>query len=153
MSLKFKPQIRVFVFASIIDLRASFDRLTYLVREKMGAKLVDGDLFVFFGKNRRKVKMICYDGTGVVLINKRLERGRFMNVLDLEHHEITVEELDSASWRGCEAADFWSDPVDKIADRQSTEFVEWCRSRKNPTSKFCASTRSMRRGKTRFFAR
>lgn len=94
MSLRFKPQIRVFVFATIIDLRAGFDRLTYLVREKMGAKLVDGDLFVFFGKNRRKVKMICYDGTGVVLLNKRLERGRFMNVLDLEHREITVEELD-----------------------------------------------------------
>ena len=95
MSLKFKSDIRVFVFESVIDLRAGFDRLTHLVRDQMGAKLVDGDLFVFFGKNRHKVKMICYDGTGVVLINKRLERGRFMNLLDLEHREITVEELDS----------------------------------------------------------
>jgi transposase len=94
MSLKFKADNRVFVFETVIDLRAGFDRLTYLVREKMGAKLVDGDLFVFFGKNRRKVKMICYDGTGVVLINKRLERGRFMNLFDLEHREITSEELD-----------------------------------------------------------
>jgi transposase len=95
MSLKFKSDIRVFVFETVIDLRAGFDRLSSLVREKMGAKLVDGDLFVFFGKNRRKVKMICYDGTGVVLINKRLERGRFMNVLDLEHREITTDELDN----------------------------------------------------------
>jgi transposase len=95
MSLKFKSHIRVFVFEVTIDLRAGFDRLSYLVREKMGAKLVDGDLFVFFGKDRRKVKMICYDGTGVVLINKRLERGRFMNLVDLEHREITSEELDS----------------------------------------------------------
>src|SRR5271154_5401844 len=94
MSLKFKIDIRVFVFEGPIDLRAGFDRLTYLVREKMDAKLVDGDLFVFFGKNRRKVKMICYDGTGVVLLNKRLERGQFMNVLDLEESEITTEELD-----------------------------------------------------------
>jgi transposase len=94
MSLKFKPNIRVFVYETVIDLRAGFDRLTYLVREKLGAKLVDGDLFVFFGKNRRKVKMICYDGTGVVLINKRLERGKFMNLFDLDHREITTEELD-----------------------------------------------------------
>ncbi len=94
MSLKFKAEIRVFVYESVIDLRAGFDRLTYLVREKMGFKLVDGDLFVFFGKNRRKVKLICYDGTGVVLINKRLERGMFMNLFDLEHREITTEELD-----------------------------------------------------------
>lgn len=94
MSLKFKSDIRVFVFEIAIDLRAGFDRLSMLVREKMNAQLVDGDLFVFFGKNRRKVKMICYDGTGVVLINKRLERGRFMNVLYLEMKEITMEELD-----------------------------------------------------------
>jgi transposase len=95
MSLKFKPDIRVFVFETTIDLRAGFDRLSYLVREKLSAKLVDGDLFIFFGKDRRKVKMICYDGTGVVLINKRLERGRFMSLLDLEHREITTQELDS----------------------------------------------------------
>jgi transposase len=60
----------------------------------MGASLIDGDLFVFFGRNRKKVKLICYDGTGVVLINKRLERGRFMNLFDLEEREITVDELD-----------------------------------------------------------
>ena len=95
MSLRFKPGIRVFVFESAIDLRAGFDRLTHLVQDKMKAKLVDGDLFVFFGKNRRKVKMILYDGTGVMLINKRLERGRFMNLFDLEHREITVDELDN----------------------------------------------------------
>jgi transposase len=94
MSLKFKPALRVFVFSETIDLRAGFDKLTYLVQEKLKFKLVDGDLFVFFGKSRRKVKMICYDGTGVVLINKRLERGQFMNLSDLDESEITTDELD-----------------------------------------------------------
>lgn len=93
MSLKFKPELRVFVFSKQIDLRAGFDRLSHLVQEKMNAKLVDGDLFVFFGRSRRKLKMICYDGTGVVLINKRLERGQFMNLFDLEEKEITTDEL------------------------------------------------------------
>jgi transposase len=59
----------------------------------MESKLVDGDLFVFFGRSRAKVKLICYDGTGVVLINKRLERGKFMSLLDLEEREITAGEL------------------------------------------------------------
>lgn len=94
MSLKFKPGVRVFVFSEAIDLRAGFDKLTYLVQEKLKFKLVDGDLFVFFGKSRKKVKLICYDGTGVVLINKRLERGTFMNLMDLEEREITTDELD-----------------------------------------------------------
>ena len=93
MSLKFKPELRVFVFSEQIDLRAGFDRLSHLVQEKMQAKLVDGDLFVFFGRSRRKLKMICYDGTGEVLINKRLERGQFMNIFDLEEKEITTDEL------------------------------------------------------------
>jgi transposase len=94
MSLRFKTDLRVFVFSEEVDLRAGFDRLTSIVREKMNARLVDGDLFVFFGRSRTKVKMICYDGTGVVLINKRLERGKFMSLVDLEEREITQEELD-----------------------------------------------------------
>lgn len=93
MSLKFKPGLRVFVYSEQIDLRAGFDRLSHLVCEKMQAKLVDGDLFVFFGRSRKKLKMICYDGTGVVLINKRLERGQFMSLFDLEEKEITTDEL------------------------------------------------------------
>lgn len=60
----------------------------------MGQRLIDSDLFIFFGKSRQKIKIICYGGTGGVLINKRLERGRFMNLFDLEEKEIKTEELD-----------------------------------------------------------
>jgi transposase len=65
-----------------------------IVREKMGSKLVDGDLFLFLGKDRKKCKAICYDGTGVLLIAKRMERGRFMRLEDLDEKEITADELD-----------------------------------------------------------
>ena len=94
MSLKFKSHLRVFVFSESIDLRAGFDKLTFLIHDRMRMKLIDGDLFLFMRKNRTKLKMICYDGTGVLLINKRLERGKFMSLYDLEHREITVDELD-----------------------------------------------------------
>jgi transposase len=94
MSLKFKSHIRVFVFSEIVDLRAGFDRLTSIVETRLKQKLIDGDLFLFMGRSRTKLKMICYDGTGVVLINKRIERGKFMSLYDLEHREITTDELD-----------------------------------------------------------
>ncbi len=94
MAIKFKSNLKVFVYSEYIDLRGGFDKLTMLVREKLGRKLVDGDLFLFFGNDRKKCKAICYDGTGVVLICKRIERGRFMRLEDLEEKEITVEELD-----------------------------------------------------------
>lgn len=94
MSLKLKPLLRVFVYREYVDLRAGFDKLSSLVREKMSAEIVDGDLFLFLGNNRKRLKAICYDGTGLLLIAKRMERGRFMALEDLEQSEITTEELD-----------------------------------------------------------
>jgi transposase len=94
MSLRLKPELRIFVFSEYVDLRAGFDKLSWIVREKMKAELVDGDLFLFLGNNRKRLKAICYDGTGLLLIAKRMERGRFMNLEELEQSEITTEELD-----------------------------------------------------------
>lgn len=94
MSLRFKPGLRVFVYPEYVDLRAGFDRLSMVVREKMGAEVLDGDFFVFLGKHRKKLKALFYDGTGLILLNKRMERGRFMALEDLETSEITVDELD-----------------------------------------------------------
>lgn len=65
------------------------------VREKMQAKLLEGDLFVFLGNHRKKCKALCYDGSGVILINKRLEHGHFMGLSELETGEITREEFEA----------------------------------------------------------
>jgi len=94
MSLAFRPGYRIFVFEEPIDMRSGFDRLAMLVRERMHKTLVDGDLFVFLGNNRRRMKALCFDGTGLVLVSKRLDYGRFMRPRELESAEITTEELD-----------------------------------------------------------
>jgi transposase len=94
MSLQLRPGHRVFVFRQFVDMRAGFDRLSMLVREQMKMKIIDGDLFLFIGRNRKRLKGICYDGTGLLLIAKRLEQGKFMNIEDLEFEEIIVEEMD-----------------------------------------------------------
>lgn len=94
MSLRLKDSLRVFVHSEYVDLRAGFDKLSCIVREKMNANIIDGDLFLFLGKNRKKLKAVCYDGTGLLLIAKRMERGRFMGLEELEQSEITTEELD-----------------------------------------------------------
>jgi transposase len=94
MSLKLKPDLRVFVHNENVDLRAGFDKLSMLVREKINVPLENGDLFLFLGNNRKRLKMICYDGTGLLLIAKRMERGKFMRLEELEEREITAAELD-----------------------------------------------------------
>lgn len=94
MSLRLKPDLHVFVYSEYVDLRAGFDKLSWLIKEKMNRELVDGDLFLFMGHNHKRIKAICYDGTGLLLIAKRMERGRFMRLEELEEKEITTEELD-----------------------------------------------------------
>ena len=53
-----------------------------------------GHLYLFFGKNRRRLKALYYDGSGLVLIAKRIERGGFMALRELDGiNEISQEEL------------------------------------------------------------
>lgn len=93
MSFQLRRGHRVFVFSEAIDFRAGFDKLSMLVRERMQKDLVEGDLFLFLGKNRKRLKSICYDGTGLLLLSKRLERGKFMSIAEFEDFELSVEEL------------------------------------------------------------
>lgn len=94
MSLLVKPAARVFVYSEAIDMRAGFGRLQSLVSERMKENLFEGNLFLFLGKNPRRAKLLLFDGTGLVLITKRLDQGMFMAVEDLcETREIAQEEL------------------------------------------------------------
>lgn len=93
MSFEFREGHRVFVYNAPIDFRAGFDRLSMFVREKMQMKLVEGDLFLFLGRNRKRLKALVFDGTGLLLLSKRLERGRFMSVNEIESFELTISEL------------------------------------------------------------
>jgi transposase len=90
-----KPELRVFIYSEAIDMRAGFGKLQALVAEKMKGKLFEGQLFLFLGKNRRRVKLLRFDGTGLCLFTKRLDRGLFMEVSDLFGvREIAMEELE-----------------------------------------------------------
>lgn len=86
--------LRVFLYQEIIDMRAGFERLLYFVREKMGGKIDHGHLYIFFGKNRRRMKALYFDGSGLVQLSKRIEKGRFACRAELvDISEISTTEL------------------------------------------------------------
>lgn len=86
--------LRVFVYKSEIDMRCGFERLHSLCVHQMMAQMDQGHVYLFFGKNRRRLKVLFYDGSGLVLIAKRIERGRFMNLSDLlGRTELKLSEL------------------------------------------------------------
>jgi transposase len=69
--------VEVFVGLDPIDLRWGFHRLAGLVTEQLGRDARSGALFVFFGKRREALKVLFFDGTGVCLFYKRLDKGTF----------------------------------------------------------------------------
>jgi transposase len=60
-----------------VDFRKGMEGLAALVREAMGADPFCGTVYVFRAKRADRVKLIFWDGTGMVLVVKRLEDGKF----------------------------------------------------------------------------
>lgn len=69
--------VEVFVGIDPIDLRWSFDRLSGIAADRVGRPARSGALFVFFGKRRDAIKVLFFDGTGLCLFYKRLDKGTF----------------------------------------------------------------------------
>jgi transposase len=69
--------VRVLVATRPVDFRKGMDGLAALVREHLGADPFSGVIYVFRAKRADRVKLVFWDGTGVVLVTKRLEQAAF----------------------------------------------------------------------------
>jgi transposase len=69
--------VEIYVALEPVDMRLSFDRLAGLAKEQVGYDARSGALFLFFGKRRDALKILFFDGTGMAIFYKRLDRGTF----------------------------------------------------------------------------
>jgi transposase len=69
--------MRVLVATKPVDFRRGADGLVALVRETLGLDPFSGAVFVFRSKRSDRVKIVAWDGSGLVLFWKRLEQGAF----------------------------------------------------------------------------
>lgn len=65
------------LYSDPTDMRKGFDGLSGLVKNHLGQSPTNGDVFIFLNKNRNKVKLLHWSGSGFVLYYKRLEKGHF----------------------------------------------------------------------------
>lgn len=70
-------QISVWVCSEPVNMSRSFDGLLALTRQSLGRDVLAGDLFLFVNRNRHMAKVLFWDGTGLCIYAKRLERGLF----------------------------------------------------------------------------
>jgi len=69
--------VPVYVALEPVDMRFGYERLGGLVRERMQAEPRSRALFVFVGKRGHTMKVLTWDGTGVIVVHKKLDAGKF----------------------------------------------------------------------------
>jgi transposase len=92
------PATRIYLAAGATDMRKGFEGLYGLVRDRLLCEPLSGHVFLFSNAQRNRLKLLFYDGSGLWVCAKRLEKGRFrwpavgneqMKVL-LSHEELTL---------------------------------------------------------------
>ena len=85
---------KILMHRTPVDMRKSIDGLSYLVVNEFAANPADGAVYVFFNKQRDKLKLLYWDRNGFCLWYKRLEKERF-KIPDIKDifFEISAENL------------------------------------------------------------
>jgi transposase len=69
---------QIWIAAGVTDLRRGFTGLSALVQTQLEQRPFSGHVFVFRGRRGDLIKLLWFDGDGLCLLSKRLERGRFI---------------------------------------------------------------------------
>ena len=95
--LQLSPQTRVFLAVEAADFRRGIDGLSALCRQRIGENPFGGAIFVFRNRRGTSLKLLCYDGQGFWLCQKRLSKGRLkwwpttpQASISLSHRELQI---------------------------------------------------------------
>lgn len=93
--ISFSGRTKIFAATQGVDLRKSFDSLFAYCRDVIQKDPLSGHVFLFLNKSRDRLKALLWDGTGLVLLCKRLEKGHFtrLNTLSGATIEMTPSEF------------------------------------------------------------
>ena len=90
------PATRIYLAAGATDMRKNFEGLFGLVRDRLSCDPLSGHIFLFSNAQCNRLKLLFWDGSGLWVCAKRLEKGRFWwPAADGEESKITLshEEL------------------------------------------------------------
>ena len=76
--IQITPQMKILVAIEAVDGRKGIDSLARLCEEKLESNPFSGCLFIFRSRRGTSIRLLCYDGQGFWLAQKRLSKGRFL---------------------------------------------------------------------------
>jgi transposase len=85
---------KIFVCKDPTDMRASYDSLFAKAKGVLGQDPYSGHLFLFINSSRTSCKCLYYDGTGLVIISKRMEKGTFSRINPMFKGDIVLTEAE-----------------------------------------------------------
>jgi transposase len=94
--MQLTPQMRILLCVAPVDFRAGIDRLCRICREELVSDPFCGAVFVFRNRRGTGIKLLCYDGQGFWLCQKRLSTSRFSywpKGLDSAQQQLLAHEL------------------------------------------------------------
>jgi transposase len=71
------PATKIYLAAGATDMRKGFEGLYGLVRNRLELEPLSGHVFLFSNAQRNRLKLLFWDGSGLWVCAKRLEKGRF----------------------------------------------------------------------------
>jgi transposase len=81
---------KIFVSKEPTDMRASYDSLFSKAKSVLNQDPLSGHLFLFINSTRTSCKCLYYDGTGLVIVSKRMDKGTFSKINPMFRGEITL---------------------------------------------------------------
>jgi len=75
--LAFPAGFKIYLVVEAVDMRKQFNGLWALATERLKEDPLQGAVFAFTNRDRTRLKLLYWDGTGVWVLAKRLEKGRF----------------------------------------------------------------------------
>lgn len=88
--ISFNRLTKIFICKEVTDMRASYDTLFAKVKGVLNQDPFAGHLFVFINGRRSHIKCLFYDGTGLVLLCKRIESGLFYKINPMHKGEVIL---------------------------------------------------------------
>ncbi len=94
--ISFNRLTKIYVCKEPTDMRASYDTLFAKAKGVLNQDPFSGHLFLFINGKRTSIKCLFYDGTGFVIISKRMEKGLFSRINPMFREDIVLTSAEFA---------------------------------------------------------